>query len=133
MRQVFPRTLILAAVAIGSIATASAQTEGDIAIEPVPSPAELRSEAFVAAQYSLISGAAAALDRVTARFTAGSGGLSDLEASRDEKLVELNAIDKQFTAMIERGGEVDETARRDLSERRRTIRAEVDAIEARIA
>lgn len=111
------------------------QTDPDlgIEIEPVPSPEELRSEAFVAAQYSLISGAAAAVDRVTARFTSGAGPLAALEAERDAKLLELQQIDRQFTALIERGGELDEDTRRNLSERRRVVRDEVTKIEDRIA
>ena len=44
----------------------AAQDPGEIEIEPVPPPEELRSEAFVAAQYAQISSAAAAVDKVTA-------------------------------------------------------------------
>ena len=67
----------------------SAQTTPDIKIEPVPSPDVLRSEAFEAAQYAQISGAAAALDKTTARFAAGGGPLAVLEQERDKKLAEI--------------------------------------------
>ncbi len=110
----------------------AAQDPGEIEIEPVPPPAELRSEAFVAAQYAQISAAAAAVAKVTARFSSGSGELAQLERQRDEKLAELQAVDRQFTALIERGDEVSEEQRRELAERRRTIREEVSAIEERI-
>ncbi|MXP09891.1 CHAT domain-containing protein [Pseudoblastomonas halimionae] len=108
------------------------QDAGEIEIEPVPPPAELRSEAFVAAQYAQISAAAAAVDKVTARFSAGGGELALLEQQRDEKLAELQAVDRQFTALIERGDQVSEEQRRELAERRRAIREDVTAIEERI-
>lgn len=104
----------------------------DIQVEPVPSPEVLRSEAFVAAQYALISGAAAAVDRVTARFASGGGPLAALEQERDKKLAELEAVDRQFSALIERGSAVPEEERRALTQRRATIRDEVTAIETRI-
>ncbi|MBX3594695.1 CHAT domain-containing protein [Sphingomonas sp.] len=110
----------------------TAQTTPDIKIEPVPSPEVLRSEAFVAAQYALISGAAAALDRVTARYAAGSGGLAVLEQERDKKLAEIEAVDRQFSALIERGSAVPEEERRTLTQRRAALRDEVTAIEAKI-
>lgn len=110
----------------------AAQDPGEIEIEPVPPPEELRSEAFVAAQYAQISSAAAAVDKVTARFSAGDNALAQLEQERDEKLAELQAIDRQFTALIERGDQVSEEQRRALAERRRAIREDVTAIEDRI-
>lgn len=110
----------------------AAQDPGEIEIEPVPPPEELRSEAFVAAQYAQISSAAAAVDKVTARFSAGDNALAQLEQQRDEKLAELQAIDRQFTALIERGDQVSEEQRRELAERRRSAREEVTAIEDRI-
>ena len=110
----------------------AAQNPGEIEIEPVPPPEELRSEAFVAAQYAQISSAAAAVDKVTARFSAGDNALAQLEQQRDEKLAELQAIDRQFTALIERGDQVSEEQRRELAERRRSVREEVTAIEDRI-
>ena len=110
----------------------AAQDPGEIEIEPVPPPEELRSEAFVAAQYAQISSAAAAVDKVTARFSAGDNALAQLEQQRDEKLAELQAIDRQFTALIERGDQVSEEQRRELAERRRSVREEVTAIEDRI-
>jgi len=110
----------------------SAQSAPDIQIEPVPGPDALRSEAFVAAQYALISGAAAAVDRVTARFAAGGGPLAVLEQERDKKLAELEAVDRQFSALVERGSAVPEEERRALTQRRAGIRAEVDAIEKKI-
>ncbi|WP_439571576.1 CHAT domain-containing protein [Sphingomonas sp.] len=111
----------------------SAQTTPDIKIEPVPSPEVLRSEAFEAAQYAQISGAAAALDKTTARFAAGGGPLAVLEQERDKKLAEIEAVDRQFSALIERGAQVPEQERRALTERRAALRAEVDVIEAKIA
>jgi CHAT domain-containing protein len=110
----------------------SAQMAPDIQVEPVPSPDELRSEAFVAAQYAQISAAAAALDRTTARFAAGGGPLAVLEQERDKKLAEIEAVDRQFSALIERGAQVPEEERRALPPRRAALRAEVDAIDARI-
>lgn len=124
----FAKLLALPMVA----ALLTAQTTPDIKVEPVPSPDVLRSEAFVAAQYALISGAAAAVDRVTARFAAGSGQLAVLEQERDKKLAELDAVDRQFSALIERGSAVPEEERRALTQRRATIRDEVTAIEAKI-
>lgn len=109
-----------------------AAAPADIQVEPVPPPDVLRSEAFVAAQYALISGAAAAVDRVTARFASGGGPLAALEQERDKKLAELDAVDRQFSALIERGSAVPEDERRALTQRRATIRDEVTAIEARI-
>ncbi|MEG3182383.1 CHAT domain-containing protein [Sphingomonas sp. LT1P40] len=114
-------------------AALTAQTTPDIKIEPVPSPDVLRSEAFEAAQYALISGAAAAVDRVTARFASGGGPLAILEQDRDKKLAELEAVDRQFSALIERGSAVPEEERRALTQRRAGIRDEVTAIEAKIA
>ena len=111
----------------------AAQTSPDIKIEPVPSPDVLRSEAFEAAQYAQISGAAAALDRTTARFAAGGGPLAVLEQERDKKLAEIEAVDRQFSALIERGAQVPEEERRALTQRRAALRGEVDAIEAKIA
>lgn len=127
------RLLLPPLLALGLMGQAEADTtEPAIEVEPVPPVDQLRSEAFVAAQYSLISGAAAAVDRVTARFTSGSGGLADLEKQRDEKLAELNVIDRQFSALIEQGA-ADDTQRRALTEKRRAVRAEIDDIEARIS
>ncbi|MBA4760950.1 CHAT domain-containing protein [Sphingomonas sp.] len=129
MKRALSRTLALPLVA----ALLSAQTTPDIKIEPVPSPDVLRSEAFEAAQYAQISGAAAALDRTTARFAAGGGPLAVLEQERDKKLAEIEAVDRQFSALIERGAQVPEQERRALTERRAALRTEVDAIEAKIA
>ncbi len=121
-------------VALPLLAVAlSAQTASDIKIEPVPSPDVLRSEAFEAAQYAAISAAAAALDKTTARFAAGDGPLAVLEQERDKKLAEIEAVDRQFSALIERGAPVPEDERRALTQRRATLRSEVDAIEAKIA
>ncbi len=111
----------------------TAQTTPDLKIEPVPSPEVLRSEAFEAAQYAQISGAAAAVDRVTARFAAGGGPLAVLEQQRDKKLAEIEAVDRQFSALIERGAQVPEEERRALTQRRAALRDEVTAIEAKIA
>jgi CHAT domain-containing protein len=129
MKRALSRTLALPLIA----ALLSAQTTPDIKIEPVPSPEVLRSEAFEAAQYAQISGAAAALDRTTARFAAGGGPLAVLEQERDKKLAEIEAVDRQFSALIERGAQVPEEERRALTQRRAALRTEVDAIEARIA
>lgn len=129
MTRALSRTLALPLVA----ALLSAQTTPDIKIEPVPSPDVLRSEAFVAAQYAQISGAAAALDRTTARFAAGGGPLAVLEQERDKKLAEIEAVDRQFSALIERGAQVPEEERRALTQRRAALRGEVDTIEAKIA
>lgn len=129
MKRAFSRTLALPLAA----ALLSAQTTPDIKIEPVPSPEVLRSEAFEAAQYAQISGAAAALDKTTARFAAGGGPLAVLEQERDKKLAEIEAVDRQFSALIERGAQVPEQERRALTERRAALRAEVDVIEAKIA
>lgn len=112
--------------------TSPAPAPADIKVEPVPSPEALRSEAFVAAQYALISGAAAAVDRVTARFASGGGPLAALEQERDKKLAELESVDRQFSALIERGSAVPEEERRALTQRRAAIRDEVTAIETRI-
>jgi CHAT domain-containing protein len=132
-----PRTisrlaLPLAAVLLTAQAAPQTAAPADIPIEPVPPPDVLRSEAFVAAQYALISGAAAAVDRVTARFASGGGPLAVLEQERDKKLAELEAVDRQFSALIERGSAVPEEERRALTQRRAAIRDEVTAIEARI-
>jgi len=129
MKRALSRTLALPLIA----ALLSAQTTPDIKIEPVPSPEVLRSEAFEAAQYAQISGAAAALDRTTARFAAGGGPLAVLEQERDKKLAEIEAVDRQFSALIERGAQVPEEERRALTQRRAALRTEVDAIEAKIA
>lgn len=129
MKRAFSRTLALPLVA----ALLSAQTTPDIKIEPVPSPDVLRSEAFEAAQYAQISGAAAALDRTTARFASGGGPLGALEHERDKKLAEIEAVDRQFSALIERGAQVPEEERRALTQRRAALRTEVDTIEAKIA
>jgi CHAT domain-containing protein len=134
MKAIFSRIVappVLAALLMAQAAPAPAPA-ADIPIEPVPSPEVLRSEAFVAAQYALISGAAAAVDRVTARFAAGSGQLAVLEQERDKKLAELEAIDRQFNALIERGSTVPEEERRALTQRRAAVRDEVTAIETRI-
>jgi len=129
MKRALSRTLALPLVA----ALLSAQTTPDIKIEPVPSPEVLRSEAFEAAQFAQISGAAAALNKTTARFAAGGGPLGVLEQERDKKLAEIEAVDRQFSALIERGAQVPEQERRALTERRAALRAEVDVIEAKIA
>lgn len=129
MKRALSRSLALPLAAV----LLSAQTTPDIKIEPVPSPDVLRSEAFEAAQYAQISGAAAALDRTTARFAAGGGPLAVLEQERDKKLAEIEAVDRQFSALIERGAQVPEEERRALTQRRAALRAEVDAIEAKIA
>ena len=129
MKRALSRTLALPLVA----ALLSAQTTPDIKIEPVPSPDVLRSEAFEAAQYAQISGAAAALDRTTARFAAGGGPLAVLEQERDKKLAEIESVDRQFSALIERGAQVPEEERRALTQRRAALRGEVDTIEAKIA
>ncbi len=113
-------------------APAAPAPASDVQAEPVPSPEVLRSEAFVAAQYALISGAAAAVDRVTARFASGGGPLAVLEQERDKKLAELEAVDRQFSALIERGSAVPEEERRALTQRRAAIRDEVTAIETKI-
>lgn len=121
-------------VALPLLAVAlSAQTASDIKIEPVPSPDVLRSEAFEAAQYAAISAAAAALDKTTARFAAGDGPLAVLEQERDKKLAEIEAVDRQFSALIERGAQVPEEERRALTQRRAALRTDVDTIEAKIA
>ncbi|MFL9841097.1 CHAT domain-containing protein [Sphingomonas sp. ST-64] len=134
MNARFVKLLALPVLAAAlSAQTGSAQTAGDIKIEPVPSPEVLRSEAFEAAQYAQISSAAAALDRTTARFAAGGGPLAVLEQERDKKLGEIEAVDRQFSALIERGAQVSEEERRALTQRRAALRGEVDAIEARIA
>ena len=127
-----PRLSKLMALPLLAVAL-SAQTAPDIKIEPVPSPDVLRSEAFEAAQYAQISGAAAALDRTTARFAAGGGPLAVLEQERDKKLAEIEAVDRQFSALIERGAQVPEEERRALTQRRAGLRGEVDTIEAKIA
>ncbi len=129
MKAIFRNLVALPLIAVAL----SAQTSPDIKIEPVPSPDVLRSEAFEAAQYALISGAAAAVDKVTARFAAGGGPLAVLEQDRDKKLAELEAVDRQFSALIERGSAVPEEERRALTQRRAGIRDEVTAIEAKIA
>lgn len=129
MKRAFSRIVALPLTA----ALLTAQTSPDIKIEPVPSPDVLRSEAFEAAQYAQISGAAAALDRTTARFAAGGGPLAVLEQERDKKLAEIEAVDRQFSALIERGAQVPEEERRALTQRRAALRGEVDTIEAKIA
>lgn len=129
MKPRFRKLLALPLIA----AALSAQTGSEVKIEPVPSPEVLRSEAFEAAQYAQISGAAAALDRVTARFAAGTGELAVLEQQRDKKLAEIEAVDRQFNALIERGAQVPEEERRALTQRRAALRGEVDTIEAKIA
>lgn len=110
----------------------SAQTAPAIQVEPVPPPEVLRSEAFVAAQYAGITAAAAAVDRVTARFAGGGGPLALLEQERDKKNAEIEVIDRQFSALIERGNQVPEEERRALTEKRRIASDEKAAIEARI-
>lgn len=121
----------LAALTLASLPAAAQTAPAAPAAPPIPSPEELRSEAFVAAQYSLISAAAAALDRTTARVASGSGALAGLEQERDTKLAELDAIDKQFAALTEKGGDT-EAQRRDLTTRRAAVRDAVTAIETRI-
>lgn len=111
----------------------SAQTTPDVQVEPVPAPEVLRSEAFVAAQYAGITAAAAAVDRVTARFAGGGGPLALLEQERDKKNAEIELIDRQFSALIERGNQVPEEERRALTEKRRVASEAKTAIEARIA
>lgn len=110
----------------------SAQAAPEAQVEPVPSPEVLRSEAFEAAQYAQTTAAAAAIDRVTARFAAGTGQLALLEQERDRKLAEIEAIDRQFSALIERGNQVPEEERRALTEKRRLADEAKTAIEARI-
>lgn len=129
MTSRFSRLAVMPLVA----ALLSAQTTPEVQIEPVPAPEVLRSEAFVAAQYAGITAAAAAVDRVTARFAGGGGPLALLEQDRDKKNAEIELIDRQFSALIERGNQVPEEERRALTEKRRVASEAKTAIEARIA
>lgn len=121
---------VVAALAAALFSTVPAHS-AEPATEPVPTPEALRSEAFVAAQYSLISAAAAALHRTTARMAAGAGALAELEQQREKKLIDLETIDKQFAALNESTSST-EAQRRDLSTQRAKVRDDVTAIETHI-
>ncbi len=121
---------IVAALAAALFPTVPAYGAGPEA-EPVPTPEVLRSEAFVAAQYSLISTAAAALHRTTARMASGAGALAELEQQREKKLINLETIDRQFAALHE-STSATEAQRRDLTTQRAKVRDDITAIETRI-
>ncbi len=128
------RRLLLALMALFVAGgQAFAQNDAPLVADPVPSRAELLNEAFVAAQYAQISSAAAALDRVTARFTAGSDGLAVLEQERDALVVQLAAIDERLTSIVGESGAIDEEQRLALTAQRRETSAALDAVEARMA
>ena len=122
MRLVF---LPLAAVAL------SAQANNPVADR---SPDQLRDEAFVAAQYASLSSAAAAVDRVAARFAAGSGAIGQLEQDRERLLKDLAAADRHLaavTATPDGPGRAEQLA--EAGRRRVTARDAVAAIELQIS
>ena len=126
-RGLVTRVLLLIALALAPVAQAIAQTPAK------PSEAELRAEAFVAAQYAMISSAAAALDRMTARFASGGGALAKLETDRDRLTSDLQSADRVI-ASISAGtpGEGRDKALAQAVEARRAARSALDAIDSRI-
>lgn len=98
------------------------------------SPAQLRDEAFVAAQYASLSSAAAAVDRVAARFASGSGAIGLLEQERERLLKELALADRQL-ALVTSGPESPERAQlvTEAARRRAQARDAVAAVEERIS
>lgn len=98
------------------------------------SPDELRAEAFVAAQYAMISSAAAALDRMTARFASGGGELAKLETRRDELKIELDEADRHLASLTASPpGPGRDSALAQAVDRRSASRAALDVLDRQIS
>lgn len=101
--------------------------------EPKNSPEELRAEAFIAAQYAMLTNAAAAVDRMTARFAAGSGQLATLEKKRDDLTEALADADRHVASVVASTAPTRESAMVAALQRRQETRAALDQLDEQIA
>lgn len=115
------RLLLLGACALGLIRPLAAQ-------EPRPSPAQLRDEAFQAAQKAMLTSASMALAQLGVRFSAGSDGLARLVRQRQDLVAAWKGADRALVKALGMAGS-GTGADRDVEARR----AEAGALQARIA
>lgn len=111
--------------------TGAAQPEAQA---PARSGEQLRDEAFVAAQYAMISSAAAAVDRMTARFTSGGGELGKLETQRDQLTGELGEADRRLSSInAAPASDGRDDALKQAVARRQQVRGQLDQLDQQIA
>lgn len=113
------RLFVLAACALGLIHPLAAQE---------PSPAQLRDEAFQAAQQAMLTSASMALAQLGVRFAAGSDELARLVRQRQDLVAAWKSADR---ALVKALGMAGSGAGADKEAEAR--RAEVSTLQARIA
>lgn len=115
------RLLVLLACALGPIRPLAAQ-------EPMPAPAQLRDEAFQAAQQAMLTSASMALAQLGVRFAAGSDELARLVRQRQDLVAAWKSADRALVKALGMAGS-GTGSDKDAAARR----AEVGALQAEIA
>lgn len=118
MRRVL-RLILLGVCALGLIRPLGAQE---------PSPAQLRDEAFQAAQKAMLTSASMALAQLGVRFSAGSDELARLVRQRQDLVAAWKGADRALVKALSMAGG-DSGVNKDVEARR----AEASALQARIA
>ncbi len=92
------------------------------------------AEAFVAAQWSMSSEAAAALAQMAARHGSGQGGLASLVRQRQDLLADWNSFDRELIAAASRSTTGRNRGREaEVRARQGQIAAEIETVDRRIA